>query len=375
MGTTDETPPLPGKGGSFQARRFGPGLPPQGETTSVQAEADRLVLNPGAPDETSVPYEALQVTAGGFHGDQILLSWTEGEETRSLILSDPAAKGIFLAAAPPVLSPQLARWKKEVSRVQRGLPIGALLIGLVLLLPLLLGVALWWKSDAIAEWAVRRVSHETEVRLGDAIFEQSRIGLKLLPSDAATKMVTEIGERLTKGTPYRFHWHVADDPTVNAFAIPGGHVVVFTGLIKAADSAEEVAGVLAHEVQHILLRHSLKGMVHQIGWRMVVDLLVGEWGGGAISEAAAQLQVLKFGRDQESQADLKGLVLLKEARIDPNGMITFFDRLAKQEGVVIPLLSTHPGSGNRTEALRSEITRLGPWKSEPLPYELAVLFQ
>lgn len=353
----------------FEALCFGPGIPPQGERIFIRITSEGVILRPGGPDEEALPFESLRITAGGFDHNQMTLTWMKGEEIGSLILSDPRAKTAFLAAAPSFLAPQLREWQKQTSRVGRGMRFGWFLLGLLILSPLLLGLALWWQSDAIAEWAVQRISHTSEVKFGDLIYAQTRPGLTLLPEGETTKMIEEIGSRLTQASPYPFQWHVADDPTINAFAIPGGHVVVFTGLIEAAESPEEVAGILAHEAEHILQRHSLKGMVHQLGWRVVLALLLGDIGGGQFGQAAAQLQILSFGRDQESEADLKGLALLKEAKIDPKGMITFFDRLSKKEGASIALLSTHPASANRAEAIRTEIDRIGPWKSEPLPYD------
>lgn len=353
----------------FEVLSFGPGIRPHGERTPIRIAPEGVILRPGEPTEETLPFEALRVTSGGFDHNQIALTWTKGEGVWSLILSDPRAKEIFLTTAPPSLAPQLAQWRKRTSRVQRGMRLGGILLALLLLLPLLLGLVLWWKSDVLAEWAVHRISYASEAQFGNLLFEQARLDLTLLPEGETTKMVQEIGNRFAKEAPYPFQWHVAEDPTINAFAIPGGHVVVFTGLIEGADSAEEVAGVLAHEAEHVLQRHSLKGMVHQLGWRVVVALLIGEWGGGSVGEAAAQLQVLKFGRDQESEADLKALALLKKAEIDPKGMITFFSRLSKEEGIPIPLLSTHPPSADRAEAIRAEIKRLGPWKAKLLPYD------
>lgn len=348
---------------------FGPGIPPQGERVPLRITPEGIVLRPGEPTEEIIPFETLRVTSGGFDHDQITLTWEKEEKSCSLILSDPPAKARFLGAAPPSLAPQLTQWQKQTSRVHRGMRLGSILLGLLILSPLLLGAALWWKSDLIAEWAVHRISYASEEKFGDLIYEQTRIGLTLLPEGEATKMIQEIGSRLTGGSPYPFKWHVAHDSAINAFAIPGGHVVVFTGLIQAADSPEEVAGILAHEAEHVLQRHSLKGMVHQLGWRAVLALFIGE-AGGPIGEAAAQFQILSFGRDQESEADRKGLALLKEAAIDPKGMISFFDRLSEKEGASIALLSTHPASADRADALRAEINRIGPWKSEPLPYDL-----
>lgn len=353
----------------FEVLHFGPGIRPQGERIPLRITPEGLTLRPAESAEETIPFEALRIAAGGFDHNQITLTWADGDETRSLVLSDLRAKEAFLTTAPPALAPQLTLWRKRTSGIRRRMRLGSMILALLLLLlPLLLGLALWWKSDAIADWAVQRISYASEAQFGNLLYEQSRLELTILPDGEMAKMVEEIGNRLTKEAPYPFQWHVADDPTINAFAIPGGHVVVFTGLIQAADSAEEVAGVLAHEAEHVLQRHSLKGIVHQLGWRVVVGMLIGEWGGGSLGETAAQLQMLQFGRDQESQADLQALTLLKKAGIDPKGMITFFNRLSKEEGTPIALLSTHPPSADRAEAIRTEIKKIGPWKSQPLPY-------
>lgn len=346
----------------FRARLFAPDVPPEGVGVEVDlTDAGFCIRWPGGPDRT-VAYGDVRITSGGYNHDQILISWAEG----SLVLTDPIARATFLTHAPSSLAAVIDGFDQVRVRDRKKTRLGwGVLVG-ILLLPVLAALALWFASDRITDWAVGHVSIEAEQKLGEMIYQQMQIGLTPAPEMEAP--IREIGDRLTSGTPYAFKWHVVKDAQVNAFAVPGGHVVVFTGLIEAADSAEEVAGVLAHEVQHVLQRHSLKGIAHSLGLRAVLTLLLGDWGGGA-ADFAAQMGSLKFGREQESEADREGLALLKKAKIAPEGMIAFFNKLAKKEGTAIPLLSTHPASDDRAARLREEISRIGPWRSTPLPYD------
>lgn len=348
---------------------FGPGLLEGGEELPVALQEEGFLIRPGEPGEQRVPYEQVQVTLGGFDHDRLILSFRRGDEAWSLALVDPASRQRFLLDPPPQLADQLARLKNKMRSHRRAMRLGQAVIALLLFVPFFVVFLFLTRSDQIIDWIVDQVSMESEVHLGNLIFEQTRHTLKLLPSGEQVKAIEEIGWRLSKGLPYRFSWYVAEDAAVNAFAIPGGHVVVFTGLIDAADSAEEVAGVLAHEIQHVVQRHSLKAMVRQMGWRAAVSLVVGGLGGDMIGDLATQLGALKFGRDQETEADRHGLGLLKQAKIDPREMISFFEKLANHEQGGFALLSTHPASRERIAALESEIKEIGPWKATPLPYD------
>lgn len=354
----------------FRAVRFGPGRPPQGEPVSVGIDSSGLHLPSKKPEEERIPFEQLRISAGGFDHDQMILTWRHGSQTGSLVVADPESKKRFLSHAPPLLTRQLSPWQRKPGGIPKKTWAGGMLLLLLVLIPLFLAVGVWRQSDRLSAWAIDRVSIDSEKKLGNLIYDQTRLGLEILPDGEAAKTVNEIGRRLTQGEAYPFEWHVAESPAVNAFAIPGGHVVVFTGLIRAADSPEELAGILAHEIEHVAQRHTLKALVHNFGWQAVLAILLGEWGGGGpLGEFAAEMGRLTFGRSQESEADLKGLARLKKAEIDPDGIITFFEKFSKEEEIPIPLLSTHPASADRVAALRAEIKRIGPWKGKPLPYD------
>lgn len=347
---------------AVQARYFAPGAAAAGETVTVQIRPDGFFLVRANGSEWTVPYTAIDIQQGGFDRDSLLFVWPDG----SLSLTDPSACQTFLKNVPSELAPKMFRLRQTQAHARRRTSIGWAVVALIVLLPVFLAIGLWLKSDRLIDWAIGHVSIETERKLGDLIYQQLSVGQK--PAPEFKKLIQEIGGRLTQGEPYPFQWHVVSDPQVNAFAVPGGHIVVFTGLIQAAGSAEEVAGVLAHEVQHVVQRHSLRAMAHDLGWRATLSLLFGGWGGGTVDGMARKLGGLQFGREQERAADIAGLAALKRAGIDPRGMITFFEKLAKKEGGV-QLLSTHPTSDDRAAALKAEIERIGPWKYQALPYD------
>jgi Zn-dependent protease with chaperone function len=135
-----------------------------------------------------------------------------------------------------------------------------------------------WEHERIATWAVSHVPVSQERKLGEAVFAQTKAKLKLVDGPPAA-LVKELGARLTKGSAYTYEFYVADDSTVNAFAMPGGFVVMHTGLLALADSAEEVAGVLAHEIQHVEKRHSLKAIAKNAGLMVTISMVFGDLGG------------------------------------------------------------------------------------------------
>lgn len=192
--------------------------------------------------------------------------------------------------------------------------------------------------------------------------------MKLIDRGPAVEAISAIGRRLTTGSAHRYRWFVADRPDINAFAAPGGVVVVYRGLLRSADSAEELAGVLTHEIAHAELRHTLRGVIKSLGLRALVSLLIGDLSGSVFTEAATRLTELSFSREAEREADAEGLRRLVAARIDPNGMVHFYEKLAAEQRLSPPpILSTHPATGERLESLRREVSgQKGPWQALPV---------
>ena len=141
------------------------------------------------------------------------------------------------------------------------------------------------------------------------------------------------------------------DRSVNAFAAPGGHVVVLSGLIDEAKSGDEVAGVLAHEIAHVIHRHPMESLVRAMGLAVLAEALSGDGLGGT---AAMLLAVTAYSR--EAEADATAVALLEAAGYDPLGLTDFFGRMAGEEkrsgaGLIPSYLSTHPPSEARVRMI------------------------
>jgi predicted Zn-dependent protease len=269
--------------------------------------------------------------------------------------------------------PQMAALRAREQRSSIGRAIGWAAIAIFVLFPVLLILIFVWQADRIAAAAASRVSIEQETQFGAQAFATMRGSLELVDHGPAYEAVQQLGKRLTEGSKYRYRFHVAKNDVVNAFAVPGGIIVVHSGLIDATRRPEELAGVLAHEVQHVEQRHSLEAIVKDLGLRGLWALVTGDLGGGLVGHAALELTSLNFSRDAEKEADAKGFDALVEAGIDPSGMADFFVVMAKQEGAAAPppFLSTHPASKDREAALRARMKSfdrqdflpldMGPW--------------
>jgi Zn-dependent protease with chaperone function len=351
----------------FKVLLFAPGHKPSGVRARVSFHGDAMSVR-GARLLMSVECRHVTVKAGGYDGRQWLLSWPgDGGEVNALLTGETEMR-LMRQYAPPALADQL-KYAIRVShrRKRRFLWMMALLI-LAVLLPLLLLGLFWLNSDRVAGWVSQHISQRTESRLGELAFRQMSAQLQLVETGPAPDMVRQIGARLTRGSAYDYQWFVAASPEVNAFAMPGGYVVVYTGLLQAARNAEEVAGVLAHEVQHVEARHSLKNLIHGLGWRALLSVTLGDLSGGVWMNLADQLGSLKYSRDLEREADLKGLEALRRAGIAPGGMASFFAGLANREDQPPPLLSSHPTSRERQAALEQAAAALGDYPTQPLPY-------
>lgn len=350
----------------FDARLFGPGLPAAGSAANLSFQASRLVAS-HAQGEAEAPTTAVSLARAGFDQRGLALRWQDDSGQWEAHLD--AATAERLQTAPPAGWEALFNSHRTAKRkTDRRRALGWSAIGLWVAAPLLLLIVFVLNAGHLAGWAAGHIDVKHEAQLGDLSFAQMKAGLKLLPeTHAAHRAVAEIGTRLTSGSRYQYRWHVAEDKSVNAYALPGGIIVVHSGLIATAGDAEELAGVLAHEISHVELRHSLRNLVQGLGMRALMGLALGDWTGAA-GDAAAQLTELKFSRDAEREADQGGFDRLVKHGIDPTGMERFFARLAKDEKLNLAFLSTHPSSAERLAAMRA-LTDSAPKQAySKLPY-------
>jgi Zn-dependent protease with chaperone function len=354
---------------------FGESFPASGSPCVVHIEAEGLTVTfePNGSDrrEERVSFADIAVSAGGLDHDQLIVRWKGPLGERTLYLKHPAIIRAFREAAPHHLSRPFEEAAQRVRQVRHRRRLVWTAVGGVLLAFVL---GLWFGADVLVELAVDRIPVEWEHKLGEAAYQDFLAHQEVMKEGPAVAAVTEMTQRLTEqipNNPYTFDVTVVKSDVVNAFALPGGYVVVFTGLLKKAESGEEVAGVLGHELNHVLQRHGLERIVKNLGLLTIVAIVVGDQRGlvGLMRQVGVELLTLKFGRAQETEADVTGLELLNKAKIDPQGMITFFQRLSEKDDGRVELLSTHPMSAARAARLKDELAKLPKRTAEPFTFE------
>ena len=210
-------------------------------------------------------------------------------------------------------------------------------------------------------------SKQQDIQLGQQAAEQVRRQYRVVQNQELQDYIRRVGGRIAsqreaQSSGFQFTFTLVNDPSVNAFALPGGPAFVHTGLILAADNEAQLAGVLAHEISHVILRHG----TNQASKANLIQIPAILAGAATGSNLLAQLTglvgsgfMLKFSRGAESEADAMGTRLMNEAGYNPIEMARFFEKLEADTGGRAPeLLSDHPNPGNRVKAVEAEIQGL-----------------
>ena len=354
---------------------FGDEFPVTGLPCHVEVSSTGLTVRFDAEspalDLLSLPFSTVSVSAGGLDHDQLVVRWGEPAHAQMLYLKDPILIRAIRSAAPGELTKDL---EETAAKVRRARTTNRTVWAVVIAVIGGLALGVWFSTDVLVQWAVDRIPPEWEQRLGQSAYRDFLQQQTVIKEGASVAAVQEISSRLIDQlpkSPYTFEISVVKNDVVNAFALPGGYVVVFTGLLEQAKSGEEVAGVLSHELNHVLERHALERIVKQLGVVAVIGIIFGDQRGltGVMKQVGTELLSLKFGRAQETEADVTGLQLLHRARIDPAGMISFFQRLSEQEQSRVEWLSTHPMSAARAERLKKEMALLPSTAPEPFTFQ------
>ena len=222
---------------------------------------------------------------------------------------------------------------------------------------------------------------EQELVEGRKIAAQVYQQMPVLPeSDPVSKYVAQLGAHMVEHAPgakWPFSFHVVASSDINAFALPGGAIFVNLGTIQAADTEAQLAGVIAHETSHVILRHATCNIAKQqkVGIfaglaQLGSQILLGNGVGGqavqTIIGGGAGIYGLRMSRDDEKQADLMGTDILYDAGYDPRGLPQFFETIqAKVGSGGAQMLSDHPNPGNRMEYVNAEIETL-PRRTNPM---------
>jgi metalloendopeptidase OMA1, mitochondrial len=204
------------------------------------------------------------------------------------------------------------------------------------------------------------VDEGTESKLGEQAFAEIKAKSKISKDPAANAMVQRVAQRVAQASGLNENWEfiVIDEPQVNAFALPGGKIAVYTGILPVAGDDNGLATVLSHEVGHVMAHHAAErisqAQVIDAGTGVAAVLLGGATGtdpntmAGLLGAGASVGLTLPFGRQQEYEADRIGLTLMARAGYDPRAAIGFWQRMAQaSKGGPPEFLSTHPTDENR----------------------------
>ena len=361
---------------SFKGRLFGPGIAGGGMPATGRWVGDVLNIH-GQDMERQVPAGSLRIGAAGFNFQQTDIRWKNNDEVDdgefAFFIDRPADQAAFASGAPASVVAVMGQGNRKRNGLHRRFRI--VLSGYLVysLLPVIAIALFFLNTDRIAEWAADKVPTKYEEQLSGMVLTRIKAEQKLVDSGPAVDAVRRIGTGFHPGSRYRYRWFVADSKDVNAFALPGGVVVVHAGLIREAGSAEELAGVLAHEVAHVERRHSLKALIKNAGFGILLSIVLGDVSGTTIAGWTSYLTQMKFSRDAEMEADREGVRRMVAAGIDPRAMLGFFDKMAEKEGkgaAALSVLATHPSSRQRMAALRELIADLPAKDYGRLPVDL-----
>ena len=296
-------------------------------------------------DIRAVPDQAAQYT---------LVLALSGDAVSRLQVRDEAPRNILKFRCPNL--------RKRPRVANRGRLLGWS-FGAVASVALIIFVLVPVMADQLAEY----LPPEGERALGDTTFEQIRTALgnedfvpvRICENRRGAAALAGMTARLEAQTelPYPLAVHVLDHDLVNAFALPGGRVVLFRGLIDAAESPDEVAAVLAHEIGHVANRDPARGALRSAGSIGVLGLILGDFAGGAVVLFLVERLIdANYSRAAEAAADQFAFELLVGAAIRPSALATFFERLKEEQGEsegILAHFESHPELGDRIAAARS----------------------
>jgi predicted Zn-dependent protease len=215
------------------------------------------------------------------------------------------------------------------------------------------------------------ISQQQEVQMGQEYAQQINAQLPIVRDPELNRYINVLGDsiaRLTSRRDLQWQFFIVDAKDVNAFAVPGGFVYVNRGLIERADQMDELAGVLGHEIGHVVRRHSIKQMEKAQGANVGVTLACiltsicnSQIAGAAINIAGGAV-FARFSRQDEAEADIEGLNNVVRAGISPVGMVTMFQKLIAERksrpGAVESWFITHPLEEDRIQAVQARINQI-----------------
>ncbi len=230
----------------------------------------------------------------------------------------------------------------------------------VALVAFLIG-AYFFVLPPVAEFIAGRIPQQVEVELGNSLY--SRFVEDEVRDDKLGSLLNKFAREIDFNTTYPIKITVVKSSEVNAFALPGGNIVVYDGILKKINTAEELAALLSHEAAHIAYKHSLKSISRNLSGYVFISLILNDLNGFTtiLIDNANSLNNLSYSRALESDADIRALETLKKNHLSQYGLVGLFQILSKEGGdnEYLKFLSTHPLTSERmayakAQALRQE---------------------
>lgn len=354
--------------GIFQGGVFDPNLPGGRAGVEIECTASGIVAKTAESREYKISWSALRLTLGGNSGRMWFL---RGATQDPCIFCEDSRFTAALRenAGSDVSQEVTALLKTGRSQGRRSLMLWILSAAALVLLiwGILIGLGF------VARKTAQNLPVSFDKKIGDMAWAQME-RQEEMTDEAVVSAITTIVERLkpqiSNAKDFDFRVVVVRSSQVNAFALPGGRIAVFTGLLKESSSAEQVAGVIAHEMAHVSHRHSMQAITRSIGLIVGIQILVGDVGGliALGGDLAARAAMNSYSRDHEREADAAAVLMLHSAGLDPKEYATFFAVMDKLPGAnSIPhWMSSHPGNQERIENIKKDVEKLGPVKLQPL---------
>lgn len=216
-----------------------------------------------------------------------------------------------------------------------------------------------WFALAQIDWVsllkVHKVADQTEEKLGNLFLDSFKKSETEIENSYVINSIDSIVTRICTANKIEresIKIHILNKDEINAFALPGGHIIIYSGLILNSDNQEELGGVICHEIAHIRLNHVMQKLINEVGLSILISMTTGNSDLEAIGGAAKILSSSAFDRSLEKQADIKAVDYLVKANIDPEPFANFLHKLSGKESDAnkyLSWISTHPESKERAE--------------------------
>lgn len=271
-----------------------------------------------------------------------------GSEAR-LMVDDPELRQ-QLASLVPQLAPLAAPPPATGGRIAA---FGTAMVALVGLF--------WFALDYGTEYVAPLLPHSLQAKLGDSVYEELTADKDECHGKAGMKALSDLANGLARAAdyPHDITVHVIEGGPVNAFTLPGGILVFYSDLIDQAKSRDQLAGVMAHEIGHVVHYHPMKGVVRQFGLDLLVKLVSGGYS-EIVATGGNVLLALRNGRAFEREADATAVRLLEKLELRADGVASFFEHMLEKEpkdaAEAFGIWSSHPPTNERIAATRRPAT-------------------